>query len=156
LADAAAGSGDEDDEKMVLGVGAAAGPGAAPWGEGAGDDDGMAHVPDWQYAMVSQPHWRRPLATSVARGAPAAGAPHVEVDGDEVGPALAGGVVAGPEPADQRRRVVAAGPALAGVGGEEVHQHQRLGRGVHGLRFGPAGAPAINQALAAVCSQVHY
>ena len=60
-------------------------------------------------------------------------------------------MVAGAEPAEQRRRVVGAGPALAGVGGEEVHQHQRLGRGVHGLRFGPAGAPAINQARAAVC-----
>lgn len=66
---------------LGLGEAAAAGPGpgegaAAPAarGEAAGaDDDGMAHVPDLvvvQCAMVSQPHWRRPLATSVARGAP--------------------------------------------------------------------------------------
>lgn len=65
---------------------------------------------------------------------------HVEVDGDVVGPSLGGGVVAGPELGDERRGVVDAGPALAGVGGEEVEQHQRLPLGVHGLRLGPLRA----------------
>lgn len=63
------------------------------------------------------------------------GADHVVIDGDEVGPALGGGVVAGLELGDERRGVVAAGPALARVGAEEVHQDQRLLGGVHRHRL---------------------
>jgi hypothetical protein len=73
---------------------------------------------------------------------------HVEIDGDVVGPSVGRGLELGNQ---QRRGVVAAGPALARVGGEVVHEHQGLALGVHGPRLPAVPAlPCLGQAVAAV------